>query len=182
MSSVRRPSAHRAYIREVAKQTTIVKLQGNAFLILLGYTIYVSMNSLGFLFFGTCTYVEEAIRKLLDPVSWNTNPIRFLIVDLSLVPGVDVSSAEALVRIQRLLAGKQAFLILCGFGLDSSIARSLASVELLKKDYVEMFEHFSEAIECESRVHVRSKVTTTLIMCYSGTENAYLRAYFVSSK
>lgn len=28
MSTVRRPGAHRAYLREVSKQTTIVKLQG----------------------------------------------------------------------------------------------------------------------------------------------------------
>lgn len=28
MSTVRRPSAHRAYIREVSKQTTVMRLQG----------------------------------------------------------------------------------------------------------------------------------------------------------
>ncbi len=30
MSTVRRPSAHRAYIREVSKQTTIMRLQGSS--------------------------------------------------------------------------------------------------------------------------------------------------------
>ena len=31
MSTVRRPSAHRAYIREVSRQTAIMRLQGNRF-------------------------------------------------------------------------------------------------------------------------------------------------------
>jgi SulP family sulfate permease len=130
MSSVRRPSAHRDYLREVAKQTTVVRLQG-------------------FLFFGTCTSVEETIRRLLDPVSWNENPIRFLVLDLALVPGVDVSSAEALIRIQRLLAAKECILVLCGLKVDSPVGRSLASVELLRKDNVELFETLSDGLECK---------------------------------
>lgn len=31
MSTVRRPSAHRAYIREVSKQTMVMRLQGRTF-------------------------------------------------------------------------------------------------------------------------------------------------------
>jgi len=127
----------------VGKQTTVVRLQG-------------------FLFFGTCTYVEETIRRLLDPVPWFENPIRFLVVDLALVPGVDVSSAEALIRIQRLLAAKECILVLCGFKVDSPVGRSLASVELLRKNNVELFETLSDGLEW--------------------TENAYIRAYFMSLK
>jgi sulfate permease, SulP family len=76
------------------------------------------------------------------------NPIRFLIIDLSLVPGVDISSAEALLRIQRLLAAKECVLVLTGFKVDSPVGRSLASVELLRKDNVELFDSLSEALEC----------------------------------
>lgn len=75
MSTVRRPSAQRAYLKEVSKQTTILRLQG-------------------FLFFGTITYVEEAIRDIIGTLSWQRNPFRFLVVDLTLVAGVDLSSAE----------------------------------------------------------------------------------------
>lgn len=93
--------------------------------------------------------MEETIRKLLDPASWTKNPIRFLIIDFALVPGVDVSSAEALVRIQRLLASKEVVLVLCGFKSDSPVGRSLASVELLRKENVDLFETMCDALECK---------------------------------
>ncbi|KAG1764436.1 sulfate transporter family-domain-containing protein [Suillus occidentalis] len=44
ISTVRRPAAHRAYIREVSKQTRVLRLQG-------------------FLFFGTIAHVEETLRN-----------------------------------------------------------------------------------------------------------------------
>jgi len=47
LSTVRRPSAHRAYLREVSRQTTVLHLQG-------------------FIFFGTITRVEETIRALVS--------------------------------------------------------------------------------------------------------------------
>jgi SulP family sulfate permease len=76
MSTVRRPSAHRAYLREVSKQTTVLHLQG-------------------FLFFGTIMRVEETIRALVTEPAWVRAPIRFLVPDFALVLGVDLSAAEA---------------------------------------------------------------------------------------
>jgi len=143
MSTVRRPSSQRAYIREVSKQTTVLRLQG-------------------FLFFGTITHVEETIRSLIDGPSWHRNPVRFLVLDLSLVAGVDMSSAEAFVRIQRLLSGKYVTLVFCGFSADSSIAKALQSVNVLGSEGVELFSTFNDAMEW--------------------TENAYLRAWFRSQK
>ncbi|KAI8995244.1 sulfate transporter family-domain-containing protein [Trametes punicea] len=143
MSTVRRPGAHRAYLRDVSKQTTILRLQG-------------------FMFFGTITHVEEAIRALLDESAWRRNPIRFLVVDLALVAGVDMSAAEAFMRVQRLLAGKKVVLVLCGFAVDSSVGRALSNVGLLEMSGVELFETFSDAIEW--------------------TENVYLRAWFAAQK
>ncbi|KAI0077979.1 hypothetical protein K474DRAFT_1594928 [Panus rudis PR-1116 ss-1] len=143
MSTVRRPSAHRAYLREVTKQTTIVRLQG-------------------FLFFGTITHVEETIRGLVNGLAWQRDPVRFLVLDLSLAAGVDMSAAEAFVRVQRLLAGKRVTLVLCGFTIDSPVGRALASVELLDMDGVEVFSTYADALEW--------------------TENAYLRAWFSSQK
>ncbi|KAE9390077.1 hypothetical protein BT96DRAFT_980462 [Gymnopus androsaceus JB14] len=143
MSTVRRPSAQRAYLKEVSKQTTILRLQG-------------------FLFFGTITYVEEAIRGALDAPSWQRNPIRFLVVDLTMVAGVDMSSAEAFVRVQRLLAAKLVTLVFCGFEVDSAVGKALESVGVMGSEGVELFATLNNAIEW--------------------TENAYLQAYFRSQK
>ncbi|KAI0643264.1 sulfate transporter family-domain-containing protein [Trametes meyenii] len=143
MSTVRRPGAHRAYLRDVSKQTTIMRLQG-------------------FMFFGTITHVEDAIRALLDEHAWRRNPIRFLVLDLALVAGVDMSAAEAFVRVRRLLEGKKVVLVLCGFAAESSVGRALNNVGLLDMDGVELFETFSDAVEW--------------------TENTYLRAWFRAQK
>lgn len=141
MSTVRRPSAHREYLREVGKQTVIMRLQG-------------------FLFFGTITNVEETIRKLLDQAAWERHPIRFLIIDLALVGGLDMSSAEAFARVHRLLTAKSVTLIFCGVSADSTIAHALQAVDLWTdhEDGVEAFEDLNQALEW--------------------TENAYLRAWF----
>ncbi|OJT12151.1 hypothetical protein TRAPUB_11300 [Trametes pubescens] len=143
MSTVRRPGAHRAYLREVSRQTTILRLQG-------------------FMFFGTIAHVEEAIRALLDEPTWRRSPIRFLVLDLSLVAGVDMSAAEAFVRVRRLLAGKKVVLVLCGCTVDSPVGRGLGNVGLLEMSGVELFETFSDAVEW--------------------TENIYLKAWFRAQK
>jgi SulP family sulfate permease len=129
MSTVRRPSSHRAYLREVSKQTTIVRLQG-------------------FLFFGTITNVEESIRSLVEGDLWVQNPIRFLVVDLLLVYGVDMSAAEGFVRLQRLLSSKMVVLVFCGFRVDSAVGKSLSSVGLFDDEYVECFETCNDVMEC----------------------------------
>ncbi|KAM6499690.1 Sulfate transporter family domain containing protein [Amanita muscaria] len=143
MSSVRRPSLQREYIREVSKQTTIIKLQG-------------------FLFFGTIAQVEEAIRDLIEAPSWKHNPIRYLVVDLSLVPGVDMSSAECFVRFQRLLYDKGISLVFCGIEAESPVGKALRSVDLLKAQGVELFSTLNDAMEW--------------------TENEYLRTWYNSQK
>lgn len=144
MSTVRRPSAHRQYIREVACQTAILRLQG-------------------MIFFGSVTYVESTIRQLIDIANWNKRPIRFLIVDLALVGGLDMSSAEAFVRVQRLLAVKRVTLIICGVAADSAVGRALQQVDVWadRGTGVEVFATLNEAMEW--------------------TENAYLTAWFAAS-
>ncbi|KAJ3529960.1 hypothetical protein NM688_g7780 [Phlebia brevispora] len=144
MSTVRRPRAHREYLQEVSKQTTVMKLQA------------------GFLFFGTITHVEETMRTLVCGPAWDVTPVRFFILDFSLVAGVDMSAAEALVRVQRFLAAKDVVLVFCGFSVESPIGRSLASVELLDMDGVELFSTFNDALEW--------------------TENGYLKAWFAAQK
>ena len=119
-------------------------------------------RTLDYLFFGTITYVEEAIRNLLEAAQWTRNPIRFLVLDFSLVPGVDLSASEALVRIQHLLVSKHVTLVLCGFAMESSIALAFQSVELFEGQNVEVFLDINQAIEW--------------------TENLYLNAWFDTVK
>lgn len=143
MSAVRRPSFQRTYLREVSKHTTIVRLQG-------------------FLFFGTISHVEDAIRGIVEGPSWHANPVQFLVLDLSLVAGVDMSSAEAFVRIHRFLSAKSVTLVFCGFSAESTVGKALESVHVLGADGVELFSTFSDAMEW--------------------TENVYLRTWFMSQK
>ncbi|OAX35963.1 hypothetical protein K503DRAFT_696020 [Rhizopogon vinicolor AM-OR11-026] len=143
ISTVRRPAAHRAYIREVSKQTSVLRLQG-------------------FLFFGTISHVEETLRNIVNGPDWQRNPVRFVVVDLSLVVGVDMSAAEAFVRVQRLLAAKGVVLVFCGVTADNPSGKALSSVGVLHEPYVEVFKTLNDAMEW--------------------TENAYLRAWFRAQK
>lgn len=141
-STVRRPAAQRAFIQMVGSQTYVMKLQG-------------------FLFFGTIAVVEDEIRKLLDLAMWENNPIRFLIIDFALVGGLDFSSAEAFVRIQRLLAAKDVLLILCGAEPHGLVGTALRAVDLWADEdgsQVEVFRTLNDALEW--------------------TENAYLTAFY----
>jgi hypothetical protein len=113
-------------------------------------------STLDYLFFGTITYVEEAIRHLLEAAQWTRNPIRFLVLDFSLVPGVDLSASEALVRIQHLLVYKRVTLVLCGFVMDSPIALAFQSVELFEGQNVEVFSDINQAVEWAENVYLNA--------------------------
>ncbi|KAF9240839.1 sulfate transporter family-domain-containing protein [Melanogaster broomeanus] len=127
VSTVRRPTAHRAYIREVSRQTRIIRLQG-------------------FLFFGTIAHVEDTLRSLVDDPTFRTQPVRFVVLDFSLVAGVDLSAAEAFVRVQRLLAEKGVVLVFCGVS-STGVEKALGSVGILEEPYVELFETLNDAME-----------------------------------
>lgn len=143
-----------------------------------GLSIMLLTRFSGFLFFGTITYVEETIRNLIEGPSWQRSPVRFLVVDLTLVAGVDMSSAEAFVRIQRLLAAKGVTLVFCGFTADSTAGKALRSVDVLGAEGVELFSTFNDAMECTCL----SRPEDVRLTALSGTENAYLRAWFRSHK
>ena len=108
-------------------------------------------------FFGTISAVEDEIRKLLDLAKWQDNPIRFLIIDLALVHGLDFSSAEAFVRVQRLLEAKDVLLILCGAEPMGSVGAALQGVDLWS-----------------NREGIRLEVFGGLNDALEWTENAYL--------
>ncbi|EIW70854.1 hypothetical protein TREMEDRAFT_71395 [Tremella mesenterica DSM 1558] len=145
-STVRRPKSQRGFLQKVGSQTYVMKLQG-------------------FLFFGTISTVEEEIRKLLDLAKWQHNPIRFLIIDFTLVHGLDFSSAEAFVRVQRLLAAKDVLLIMCGAAPNGLVGTALRNVGLWadrEGTRVEVFGGLNDALEW--------------------SENAYLTAFYANQK
>jgi SulP family sulfate permease len=123
--------------------------------------------------------VEETIRDLIEGPSWQKDPIQFLVVDLTLVAGVDMSAAEAFVRLQRLLFAKGVTLVFCGFTADSVVGKSLRSVDVLGAEGVELFSEFNDAMEC---THFSLKFEIVLVIVWSGTENAYLGSWFRSRK
>ena len=87
-------------------------------------------------------------------------------LDLSLVAGVDMSSAEAFVWIHRVLAAKRVTLVFCGSTEDSPIVERLRSVEVLGAGRVELFGIFNGATECEFLLWLAiGKMTNTFWLC-----------------
>ena len=132
-STVRRHPTHLRFLKEAGRQTYIIKLAG-------------------FLFFGTIVGVENRIRDILAEDKFSDRPIRFVVLDLAHVNGIDFSAAEAFTRINRLLRKKNVVLIVSGFDIESDIGGSLRNVGLFSEENeVEIFADLNEALEyCEN--------------------------------
>ncbi|OBZ83165.1 Uncharacterized protein C24H6.11c [Choanephora cucurbitarum] len=137
-STVRRLYRQEQFLNQVGGQIQVVKLQG-------------------YLFFGTIDQVETAIRDMLDEHAWDKHPIRFLILDLQLVQGLDFSAAEAFVRIRRLLRARQVYMIVCNVARHSDEEKALMKAGIWThhqqhdEDDLKCFEHINEAVEwCEN--------------------------------
>ena len=124
----------------------------NRFLRNAGQQIHV-MKLAGYLFFGTIVGVENTIRTLLDE-SFSQKPIRFLVLDLFSVDGVDFSAAEAFARINRILQVKDVQLVVCGLTAEGDVRKSLGSVGLFEEDFgVQYFVSLNSALEhCENEL------------------------------
>ncbi|RUS27491.1 sulfate transporter family protein [Jimgerdemannia flammicorona] len=135
-STVRRLYRQQKFLAQVAPQILVMRLQG-------------------YLFFGTIGQVEKAIRALLDRRRWDAQPIRFLVLDLALVQGIDFSAAEAFIRVRRLLRAREVYLVLCGVKNESDEGRALRNagmwVEEGGNEFLSCFETLNEALEwCEN--------------------------------
>lgn len=132
-STVRRPPVQLKFLKEVGQQTYVIKLAG-------------------FLFFGTIVGVENRIRALLAEDAFHERPIRYLILDLAHINGVDFSAAEAFTRISRLLKKRDVVMIVSGVNMCGEVGQSLSSVGLFgDENEVEVFENMNQALEyCEN--------------------------------
>ncbi|POS81506.1 sulfate transporter family protein [Diaporthe helianthi] len=110
-STVRRNPSQQHYLQKVGNQVFLMKLSG-------------------FLFFGTIVGVEDRIRKLIADDEFARKPIKYLILDLQQVTGLDYSASEAFSTVSRLLAAKEIILLLSGVDTDSPIGRDLRAVGL----------------------------------------------------
>ncbi|KAL1861493.1 hypothetical protein Daus18300_008888 [Diaporthe australafricana] len=110
-STVRRNPSQQHYLQKVGNQVFLMKLSG-------------------FLFFGTIVGVEDNIRKLIADEEFARRPIKYLILDLQQVTGLDYSASEAFSTVSRLLAAKEIILILSGVDTDGPMGRDLRAVGL----------------------------------------------------
>lgn len=110
-SMVRRNPSQHHYLQEVGSQTYVMKLSG-------------------FLFFGTIVGVEAKIRTLISDDIFKMHPIKYIILDLWHVTGIDFSAAEGFMTINRLLAGKGIHLLISGKDAESKLGRDLRAVGL----------------------------------------------------
>ena len=133
-STVRRHPIQHRFLQSAGKQTHVMKLAG-------------------YLFFGTIVGVERIVRKLLDE-QFQTRPIRFLVLDLFNVDGVDFSAAEAFTRINRLLRVKGVEVVICGIQMEGEVGRSLCNVGLFDdEDGVLYCETLNASLEyCENEL------------------------------
>ena len=144
-STVRRHPFQQRFLKQVARQIYVCKLSG-------------------YMFFGTIGSVEKTIRRFLEERTFEENPIRYLVMDFTLVPGVDYSAAETFIRMRRLLDAKAIHLILSGAKDDSDVAQGLQSVGMWSdgtEEGVKNFESLNAALEwCENdllRVYYEKK-------------------------
>ena len=133
-STVRRHPIQHRFLEDAGKQIHVMKLAG-------------------FLFFGTIVGVEKQIRALLFE-SFQNQPIRFLVLDLYHMDGVDYSACETFKRINRILDIQAVQLVICGVSMDSEIGKSLRSVGLFDQDDgIQYFPSLNDALEfCENQL------------------------------
>lgn len=134
-STVRRNPAQDRYLRQVGQQIHVTKLAG-------------------YLFFGTIVSVEERIRALIDGDAFTDRPIRFLILDLNHVTGIDYSAAEAFNRINRLFGQKGVKLVMSGVNANGTLGTTLQAVGLGSEgNEVNLFPDLNSALEsCENEL------------------------------
>lgn len=132
-SMVRRNPSQHHFLQQVGQQTYIIKLSG-------------------FLFFGTIVGVEEKIRDLISDKHFHQHPIKYMIIDLWHVTGIDYSAVEGFMTISRLLNRKGVELLLSGKDPESKIGRDLRAVGLGGDDVeVKYMPDLNSALEsCEN--------------------------------
>ncbi|KAI0238431.1 hypothetical protein L0F63_006271 [Massospora cicadina] len=166
-STVRRLYHQRTFLEGVGDQVQVMYLQG-------------------FMFFGTVHQLDHAITTLLRSYRHHQSPVRFLVLDFSLVSGIDFSATDAFSRILHRLSSHGIFLVVAGVALDSDIGLALRKSGLWSSSdsSVQHFEKCNQALEwCENTLLASlyqmtpaipvQRVNSTLIEAYPAIEARY---------
>ena len=138
-SLVRRPPVQLNFLKETGQQIFVIRLAG-------------------FLFFGTIVGVENRIRALLEDDAFRDRPLRFLILDVAQINGIDFSAAVTITRINRLLQRRGVQLVVSSLDVDGEIRQALGNVGLFEDELeVKIFADLNGALE-----HCENKLLTTL--------------------
>ncbi|KAF4636953.1 hypothetical protein G7Y89_g1131 [Cudoniella acicularis] len=134
-STVRRNQTQYRYLRKAGEQVHVTKLAG-------------------YLFFGTIVSVEERLRALIDDEAFHERPIRFLVLDLCHVTGIDYSAAEAFNRLNRIFSKKGVTLVMSGVNPGGLLGMTLFNVGLGQDgNEVKLFADLNSALEsCENEL------------------------------
>lgn len=140
-STVRRHPRHRNYLQKVGPQIRVVKLGG-------------------YLFFGSIVKVEKKVRAMVDAEAFAASPIRYLVVELTHVTGIDFSAAEAFGRMNRILHRREVKMAIAGVSLGGGIGKSLSMVGLFVESADDpsvpapkVYENLNGALEaCENEL------------------------------
>ena len=155
-STVRRNHSQHHYLRQVGRQICIIKVAG-------------------YLFFGTIVSVEQKIRDLIAEEAFTQTPIRYLIIDLRQVTGLDYSAGEAFNTISRLLDGKGIHLVLSGVDADRALGHDLRAVGLGEDGIdVAFLPDINTALElCENELLKTLYVDQEALACEAGKAVAF---------
>lgn len=148
------PAVRASYSGEVAGSTVRRNPTQLRFLRAVGQQIHVTKLA-GYIFFGTIVKVEDQLRALIEDEAFAENPIRFLVLDLWHVSGIDYSAAEAFNRLSRLFHQKGVTLYISGIKAESPIAKGLEKIGLTGKGDIQvtLFEDLNSALEsCENEL------------------------------
>jgi len=152
-STVRRIYRQQMFLRTVGHQIHVFKLQGD-------------------MFFGTIDKVEKKIRDVLSPQRWETNRIRYLVLDFSLVRYVDFSAAEVFRRIREAVNAKEVHLVLCGLDEKGEVGMALQMVGVWGtssgSEHGKDFEHAAASIKDAFDTTSFSGLSEALEYCENG--------------
>ncbi|KAI9204235.1 sulfate transporter family-domain-containing protein [Polychytrium aggregatum] len=132
-STVHRLYRQRQFLDNVGDQIHIIKLQG-------------------FMFFGTVNQLDAYICELIHEIT----RIRFVILDFSLINGMDYSAMESFLRIRRIFREYHTHLVFASLGAEST--REVSKSGLFDTDengesFVHNFETLNESLEwCENQL------------------------------
>ncbi|ODV96086.1 hypothetical protein PACTADRAFT_49499 [Pachysolen tannophilus NRRL Y-2460] len=162
VEAAQRPVISGVYTGSYARSTVLRHPKQQDFLKDVGDQIYI-LKLQGSLFFGSIGGLERKIRSRFEENAFAKEPVRYLVLDMNSVLGIDFSAAEGFRRIKNLIIGKNCYLIISSVFENSNIIKSLRDAGLW------------ETAEDNKRIQLFTDLNSSLEWC----ENTFLKTYSV---